>query len=65
MLAALEQTAVPLALQARPGSPSPTPRCRRCADALQGELARTLRVALPQAAVDGGIVDGDVDPRPC
>ncbi len=52
-LAALEQTAVPLALKPgqQPSADGALPALQR---ALQGELARTLRVALPQAGVTGG-----------
>lgn len=56
-LAALEQTAVPLAL--KPGQqPSPDAALPALKNALQGELARTLRVALPQVSIDGGVIVG-------
>jgi hypothetical protein len=59
VLAALEQTAVPLAL--KPGEqPRPEAALPALRNALQGELARTLRVAVPQVAVDvgGGVIGG-------
>lgn len=60
VLAALEQTAVPLAL--KPGQqPSPDAALPALKNALQGELARTLRVAVPQAGVivgGGGVIGG-------
>jgi hypothetical protein len=56
-LAALEQTAVPLAL--KPGQqPSPDAALPALKNALQGELARTLRVAVPQASIGGGVIGG-------
>ena len=57
VLAALEQTAVPLAL--KPGqAPNAEATLRALMGALQGELTRKLRVALPQSPVDGGVVGG-------
>jgi len=56
-LAALEQTAVPLAL--KPGEqPKPDAALPALKNALQGELARTLGVAVPQASVGGGVIGG-------
>ena len=57
VLAALEQTAVPLAL--KPGeAPKPEAALPALKSALQGELARTLRVAVPLAVVGAGGVGG-------
>lgn len=55
VLAALEQTEVPLAL--KPGqAPNPDVTLTALKGALQGELTRKLRVALPQAVVGGGVI---------
>jgi hypothetical protein len=57
VLAALEQTAVPLAL--KPGqAPNPDVTLTALKGALQGELTRKLRVALPKAVVGGGVIGG-------
>ena len=57
VLAALEQTEVPLAL--KPGqAPNPEVTLTALKAALQGELTRKLSVALPQAVAGGVVIRG-------